>query len=162
MERRIPIDDQLIEIVRRQRELAVQRQPRSRGGVRITECINKRFTQTHVFVTTANTPLGVNLYREFMRACKLAGIETETVDARGNVVEILDLHSTRHTFATDLILNGADPKTVQTLMGHRTLDMTMKIYAKVFVQQKRAAIGKLSYGAGVSTGREVIPYAEGA
>ena len=67
---------------------------------------------------------------------------------RVNTVEVVDLHSTRHTFATDLIMNGADPRTVQTLLGHKTLDMTMKIYAKTFMEQRRTAVAKLSYGGG--------------
>ncbi len=28
----------------------------------------------------------------------------------------------------DLIVNGADPKSVQELLGHLTLDMTMRVY----------------------------------
>ena len=37
-------------------------------------------------------------------------------------------HMLRHTFATRLIANGADPKTVQYLLGHATLDMTLSVY----------------------------------
>jgi integrase len=37
------------------------------------------------------------------------------------------------------------PRAVQALMGHKSLEMTMKIYAKVNDDQQRAAIGKLSY-----------------
>jgi len=147
--RRIPIDNGLYDIICRQRDAAAARQPGRWADSRTTERIRGRFTKRHVFVTTANTPLGGNVYRAFVTTCKRAGITTQIEDSQGNVVEVVDLHSTRHTFATDLILHGADPKTVQTLMGHKTLEMTMRIYAKVFAQHKHSAIGKLSYGAGV-------------
>jgi len=148
--RRIPIDNHLFDIISRQQELAGNRFPGSWANKSTTARIQGRFTCDHIFVTTACTPLGGNIYRGFVADCTRAEIITKTRDAKGNIIEIVDLHSTRHTFATDLILNGADPKTVQTLMGHKTLDMTMRIYAKIFAQQKHAAIGKLSYGAGVT------------
>ena len=37
------------------------------------------------------------------------------------VTEHLDVHSFRRTFTIDLIENGADPKSVQQLLGHKTL-----------------------------------------
>jgi hypothetical protein len=52
------------------------------------------------------------------------------------------------TFATSLIANGADPKSVQDLLGLRTLDMTMRIYAKIHTHTKRQALAKLPYGLG--------------
>ena len=160
--RRIPIDDKLYDIICRQRDEAPNRQPGSWADAKTTEQIRNKLSRDHVFVTTANTPLGGNVYREFIATCQRAGIKTKTCDASGKVVEFVDLHSTRHTFATDLILNGADPKTVQTLLGHRTLEMTMRIYAKVFSQNKHAAIGKLSYGAGVKETPDVIQFSRRA
>lgn len=155
--RRVPLDAELFDIISRQRDHAASRQPGSWADAATTAQIRQRLTHEHVFVTTANTPLGGNVYRAFMASCGRAGIETKTVDAQGHVVEFVDLHSTRHTFATDLILNGADPKTVQSLLGHRTLELTMKIYARVFAEHKHAAIGKLSYGAGSTQAPDVIP-----
>ena len=38
-------------------------------------------------------------------------------------------HAFRHTFATRAIENGMNPKTLQKIMGHSTLQMTMDIYA---------------------------------
>jgi site-specific recombinase XerD len=82
---------------------------------------------------------------------KRAGIDRRTFSPDGRVLEHVDLHSLRRTFATSLIVGGADPKTVQELLGHKTLAMTMKIYAKVRAGTKRQALGRLSYGAGVKT-----------
>lgn len=39
-------------------------------------------------------------------------------------------HQLRHTYATNLIGAGVDPKTVQYLLGHSNSKMTMDIYAK--------------------------------
>lgn len=53
----------------------------------------------------------------------------------GNVVYSLDFqvtpHQLRHTYITNLIYSGADPKTVQYLAGHKNSKITMDIYAKV-------------------------------
>ena len=47
----------------------------------------------------------------------------------------LDFHVTphllRHTYITNLIYEGVDPKTVQYLAGHENSKVTMDIYAKV-------------------------------
>ena len=145
--RRIPIDEVLFEILLTQKAEAAQRKPRQRGGKDTNERIRKRFSKDHVFVNTCNTPIGNNVYREFIRVCKNCGIETKTCDAEGNVIEVVTLHSTRHSFATDLISNGADPRTVQALMGHKTLDMTMRIYAKVNPARQQEAIKKLNFSA---------------
>ena len=40
-------------------------------------------------------------------------------------------HQLRHTYITNLIYAGVDPKTVQYLAGHENSKTTMDIYAKV-------------------------------
>ena len=53
----------------------------------------------------------------------------------GHVVYSLDFevtpHQLRHTYITNLIHAGIDPKTVQYLAGHESSKITMDIYAKV-------------------------------
>lgn len=57
----------------------------------------------------------------------------------GNVVYCLDFyvtpHQLRHTYITNLIYAGVDPKTVQYLAGHKNSKITMDIYAKVKYNQ---------------------------
>ena len=144
-ERRIPIDAILFEILLLQKQEASKREPGKRAGSKTTQRIKEKFTKDHVFVTTCNTPLGNNLYRSFKAICEKCGIKCETRDAEGNLIDVVVLHSTRHSFATVLISNGADPKTVQTLMGHKTLDMTMRIYTKVNSTRQQEAIKKLDF-----------------
>ena len=54
-------------------------------------------------------------------------------------------HLFRKTFATRLIESGTDPKRVQYLLGHETLDMTLRVYAKYDkesqIEQTRKMIG---------------------
>jgi integrase len=95
-----------------------------------------------------------------MRCCAKAGIETRNLDSQGKEIDHVDLHSLRRTFATDLITNGADPKSVQTLLGHKTLAMTMNIYAKINGGTKRQALARLSYGQGAVAPKHVLSYPE--
>ena len=52
-----------------------------------------------------------------------------------NIVYSLDFdvtpHLLRHTYITNLLYAGVDPKTVQYLAGHENSKTTMDIYAKV-------------------------------
>ncbi len=40
-------------------------------------------------------------------------------------------HCLRHTFATNCIENGMRPKTLQKILGHNSLNMTMDLYCHV-------------------------------
>ncbi|OAI54782.1 hypothetical protein AYO44_14215 [Planctomycetaceae bacterium SCGC AG-212-F19] len=67
-------------------------------------------------------------------------------------------NSLRRTFSTSLIASGADPKSVQELLGHKSLAMTMNLYAKMNSQTKRQALGRLPYGRGVLAAEGVLEY----
>lgn len=51
-------------------------------------------------------------------------------------------HCARHSFATNILANGADIKTVASLLGHSSVAMTEK-YTRVVDRQKEAAIKSL-------------------
>jgi integrase len=159
-ERRIPIDDGLWDILKRLSDERPARKPSTR--IRFGRPQRERFSTRHVFVTRDMTPISTTgVWNALLRLRDKAGIETHTLDGEGLPLEHVDVHSLRRTFATELIVNGADPKSVQELLGHRTLTMTMKLYAKVRGQNKFAAVAKLPYGKGVSTPAHVIGYATG-
>lgn len=52
----------------------------------------------------------------------------------------IKFHGLRHTFATRLIENGVDCKTVSELLGHASVNMTMNLYVHPQMDQKRRAV----------------------
>lgn len=47
----------------------------------------------------------------------------------------------RHTYITNLLYAGVDPKTVQYLAGHKNSKTTMDIYAKVKYNKPEQLLG---------------------
>jgi integrase len=66
----------------------------------------------------------------FYDLCKLAKLEP------------LSPHIMRHTFASRLVMAGVDLRTVQELMGHKSITMTMR-YVHLSPDHKRAAMETL-------------------
>jgi len=57
--------------------------------------------------------------------------------------EVLDFHALRHTCGAWLALTGAHPKTVQSVMRHSTITLTMDTYGHLFPGQEAEAVSKL-------------------
>lgn len=75
----------------------------------------------------------------------------EQAVAKANVPEFT-WHCLRHTFASRLVMAGVDLRTVQELMGHRTLAMTCR-YAHLAPQHQLGAVEKLAgWQTGTKTG----------
>lgn len=53
-------------------------------------------------------------------------------------------HYLRHTFATQLLSNGADLRSVQELLGHSSVAVT-EIYTEVSVNRKKQVLNKYNY-----------------
>jgi len=83
-----------------------------------------------VFRTRKGDRLRWNLWAKLQRCLVAAGIDQHGAD----------LHSFRYSFATWLIQAGESPKTVQLLLGHETVEMTLRIYAQVLSGDQRRAI----------------------
>lgn len=58
-------------------------------------------------------------------------------------IEHINFHSLRHTFATRLIENKVDLKTVSELLGHNSVNVTISIYVHSEFSTKRKAIKTL-------------------
>nr|WP_312985193.1 tyrosine-type recombinase/integrase [Clostridioides sp.] len=56
----------------------------------------------------------------------------------------MKFHALRHTYATRLFEAGVPPKTVQTLMGHYDISITMDIYTHVMKDSKLEAVDKIN------------------
>ena len=58
-------------------------------------------------------------------------------------IEPIKFHGLRKTYATRLFENDVPPKTVQELLGHSSIDITMDIYTQVMEHKKVEAVEKL-------------------
>lgn len=56
----------------------------------------------------------------------------------------MKFHALRHTYATRLFEVGVPPKTVQALMGHYDISITMDIYTHVMKDSKLEAVDKIN------------------
>ena len=62
-------------------------------------------------------------------------------------------HCLRHTFASRLVMAGVDIRTVQELMGHKSITMTMR-YAHLSPEHSAAALEKLCAPSATTTATE--------
>lgn len=60
-----------------------------------------------------------------------------------NSIEHFKVHSLRHTYATRLFELGEQPKTVQSLLGHSDITMTMNVYTHVLKDISAISAGKM-------------------
>jgi integrase/recombinase XerD len=89
----------------------------------------------HLFISAVtHEPLtGGGVYKMIRRLLKQAGLDGQGITP----------HKLRHTFATHLVRNGVDVKTVQELLGHADLGTTAK-YLHSDGQAKQAAVARLN------------------
>jgi len=90
----------------------------------------------YLFVKADGSPYG-DVKKAFASALKGAGISD------------FHFHDLRHTFASNLVMNGVDLYAVKELLGHKDIKMTMK-YAHLSPEHKSSAIHFLDriYGKG--------------
>lgn len=90
----------------------------------------RRLDTDYVFVNPDTGKRYTDLKRSFTTACKRAGIKD------------FHFHDLRHTYASQLVMAGVDLKTVQELLGHKSLTMTLR-YAHLSQAHKREAVKAL-------------------
>ncbi len=92
----------------------------------------RRVTSLHglVFTTGRGTPIGPrNLLRSFKALLVQADLPAKEIR----------FHDLRHSCATFLVASGVDPKTVQALLGHTTIRLTMDTYVHPMDENLRKA-----------------------
>jgi len=65
---------------------------------------------------------------------------------RGQNAARVTIHTLRHTYATQLLLAGCNPKVASDLLGHSGIQVTLDIYGHVFPRNKQEAVAKLPFG----------------
>lgn len=118
--RKIPLTQQAILILKKQKLLTQKKQIH-----------NKNFSNL-VFTTKNGTPYfagNINIYiKNYAKKINISNIS---------------FHCFRHTFATRAIENGMNPKTLQKILGHSTLAMTMDLYCHVTDNTIKAEMAKM-------------------
>ena len=85
----------------------------------------------HVFLNRNGKLLPNSNYDRYLeKICEKAGIER------------ISMHTLRHTFATRCIEAGMKPKTLQKILGHANISMTMDLYVHVTEDEKEKEMQK--------------------
>ncbi len=88
----------------------------------------------HLFVNRYGAPISIHgieaIYKKYI---KKAQIKTKSTP-----------HYLRHTFATNLLANGADLRSVQEILGHASV-ATTQIYTEVTTKRKKQVLKKFNY-----------------
>ena len=100
-----------------------------------------------VFTTINGNPVGASTFRTMMiRIVKNINFDRQYNGENGEYEEFKHcyMHSLRHTFATRCIENGMQPKTLQKILGHSTINTTMNLYVHVTDEQLFSEIEKMN------------------
>lgn len=95
------------------------------------------------FTTSQGTPLQESAIRKMLVkvVAEINAEEAARAQEEGRepfVFEHIHPHTLRHSFATRAIERGMVPKTLQRILGHSKLELTMNLYVHSTAEQKRA------------------------
>jgi len=111
--------------IQRSKNGATRHVPLNQAAIRALEALPSRANGSEWVCGGAKTPR-----RWFDSAVATAGLQSFT------------WHCLRHTFASRLVMAGVDIRTVQELMGHKTISMTVR-YAHLAPKHTLAAVERL-------------------
>ncbi len=94
----------------------------------------KKSNNNHLFVNRYGQPLSIHGIEDiYKKYTKMALITPKSTP-----------HYLRHTFATNLLANGADLRSVQEILGHASV-ATTQIYTEVTTARKKQVLKKFNY-----------------
>ena len=129
--------------INRQCELALKKQYMQKNVVKDKAPKEKEVEEQFrdlLFTTKYNTPLNAQIVCDAIK--KIVNEINLTRDVTEEM-ETFSCHCFRHTFATRCFEAGIKPKTVQSYLGHATLQMTMDLYTSVLPQHQMSEMDKL-------------------
>lgn len=86
-----------------------------------------------VFTTRDGGPIDPrNLVRSFVRLCDRAGVRR------------VRFHDLRHSCATLLYAHGVDPGTIQVILGHSSITVTMSVYVEIMREVQQDAVDRMT------------------
>ncbi len=106
-----------------------------------------------LFVTKHNTPINVQIFNDAIR--RIIGLRNEMMDDFEQL-PVFGGHTFRHTFATRCLESGVKPKTIQSYLGHATLEMTMNLYVHTTDSVKKEEIELLEQNINVLNSPDYI------
>lgn len=98
--------------------------------------LRKKFSPSsdYLFLNRILEPITIySIENIFKKYKKLSGINPNATP-----------HYLRHTFATNLLANGADLRSVQEILGHASISTT-EIYTEVTIKRKKQVLTKYNY-----------------
>lgn len=123
--------------------LAIQKQYMQKNVVKTKAPFEKKVDEQFedlLFTTRFHTPLNSQIVCDAIK--KIVDEVNLTRDITDEL-ENFSCHCFRHTFATRCFEAGIQPKTVQSYLGHATLQMTMDLYTSVLKDHQTSEMSKL-------------------
>ena len=127
--REIPINDRIIS--------AFHRVLNNRPEIKIAEIDGYK---NFIFITTNGTPKTRESYIDLFSRIVAKYKQTQRIP----LPQKMTAHTLRHTFCTKLANAGMNPKALQYLMGHSTINMTLNYYAHVTFESAKAEMERLA------------------
>lgn len=137
--RKIPLTNEAISILNNQKTIQEKLKMKSTNW-------NDEWNEL-VFTTVNGNPVGASTFRTMMiRIVNNINFERKCNSDNGKYEEFKHayMHSLRHTFATRAIENGVQPKTLQKILGHSSLGITMDLYVHVTDEQSFLEMEKMN------------------
>lgn len=98
-----------------------------------------------VFTTINGNPVGSSTFRTMMiRIVKNINLDRKCNTDTYEEFKHMSMHTLRHTFATRCIENGMNPKALQIILGHSSLNVTMDLYVHVTDEYSLLEIEKMN------------------